>query len=286
MASETEYSNYQTVAAYVEAGITPHFRARAIMPNLMKAVNFQPGSASVKLRKAGSLTATAATESTAHSTSEYTETSPNTLTAAEVKVYTELSDKAIIFGGANVDDITAEAGRAIADKFDADAMALFDALNGGTVIGTSGADLTPALLVQAAYTARAGNTPGMLAYALHPVQVYDVQDDIVASGASVWTNPAMLDFLSGQRPAENGLRGMFFGVPVYESTNTESLNTAADWGGACFDVSNALAYLIAGGVRVKIGYNVKSGLTEIGVTFWYDVKENSDTSGVAIVTDQ
>lgn len=67
------------------------------MLNLVQLVNFKSMSDSVKLRKKGSLTATAATESTAHAISEYTQTSPATLTAAEVKVYTEISDKAIEF---------------------------------------------------------------------------------------------------------------------------------------------------------------------------------------------
>ena len=286
MASETEYSNYQTVAAFIDATLSPYFRAAAIMPNLCHLVNFRPGSDSVKLRKAGSLTATAAAESSQHAVSEYTETSPGTLTAAEVKVYVELSEKALYFGGANVADLAAEAGRAIATKLDADCMALFDAFNGGTTLGTSGVDCTPALLLQAAYTVAAQNVPGPYVLVLHPVQIYDVQDDILASAASVWTNETKLDILSGQPPANNGYKGAFLDMPVYASTNVESLNSAANWGGACFSPAHALALGMGGETITKIGYHVGEGVTQIGVSLWYNVLEWNDAAGVAIVTDQ
>lgn len=286
MANETEYSNYQTVAAYLAAEISPHFRSKVVMPNLMKGFNFQNKSDSIKLRKAGSVTATTATESTDHAVSEYTETSPNTLTAAEVKVYMEVSDKARAFGGADINALVAECGAAIAQKFDTDALALADALNGGTVVGTTTVDATPANLVEAAYIVRANNVPGPIAYVLHPAQERDVKDDIIASTGTPWSNTQYLDILGGQQPANNGFRGTFFDVPVYISTNTESLNTNADWGGVCLDVNEALAYGVYGDIMVDIGYNVKKGVTEIGVRLWYDIKEYNDTAGVAIVTDQ
>jgi hypothetical protein len=286
MANETEYSNFQTVAAYVEANAIPHFRSAAIMPGLCKLINFRNDSDSVKLRKAGSLTATAATESTDHSVSEYTETSPATLTAAQVKVYAEVSDKALKFSGHNWQELAVEAGRAIAQKFDVDAMALFDAFNGGTQVGTSGADCSPEILLQASYTVRAQAVPGQLVYVLHPTQVYDVQSDLITSGASVWTNETRLDILNGQPPASNGYIGSFNGIPVYESTNTESVNVGADWAGACFVAGLALAAGFAGGIEVESDRNIKKGVTAVAVTLWYDVKEASDVAGVSIETDQ
>lgn len=286
MANETEYSNYITVAAYLDTAIAPVFRSAAVMPNLVHLVNFKNDSDSVKLRKRGSVTATAGAESTAHAISEYTETSPATLTAAEVKVYVELSDKALMFANASVDDLAQEAGLAIAQKFDQDAMALFNSFAGGTNIGTSGSDLTPALMLQASYTVRAQSVGGQLVYVLHPVQLYDVQDDVLSSAASVWSNETKLEFLNGQPPQSNGYAGSFLNIPIFESTNTESLNASADWGGACFNPQYALAAGFASGVRTRIGYNVRSGLTEIGVSLWYDVKEYQDVAGVGIVTDQ
>ena len=286
MALETEFSNYITVAAYLDSAIAPVFRSSVVMPNLMHLVNFQGKSDSVKLRKAGSVSATAATESTTHATSEYTETSPATLLAAEIKVYLELSDKAIKFAQASVDALAREAGLACAQKFDTDALALLDSLNGGTQVGTSGADCTPGILLQASYTVRAANVGSPLVYVLHPVQIYDVQDDLITTTASAWANSQMLTLMNGQPPASNGFVGAFMGIPVYQSTNTESVNTNEDWAGGCFAPEFALAAGFAGDVSTKIGYNVAKGVTEIGVSLWYDVKEYNDTAGVSIETDK
>lgn len=286
MALETEYSNYITVAAYLDSAIAPVFRSAAIMPNLVHLVNFQAKSDSVKLRKAGSVSATAATESTVHATSEYTETSPATLTAAEIKVYMEISDKALKFGGADLQALARECGVACAQKFDTDALALLDSLNGGTQVGSSGVDCTPGVLLQASYTVRAANVPGPLVYVLHPVQIYDVQDDLINTTASAWSNETMLTLLNGQPPLSNGFAGSFMNIPVYQSTLTESVNAGADWAGGCFSPQYALAAGFAGGVETKLGYNVAKGVTEIGVSMWYDVKEYNDSAGVSIETDQ
>lgn len=288
MANETEYSNLVTVAAYVEAGIQPHFRSAAIMPNLMHVVQIPRGSNSVKLRKSGSLVATGKTEATDHANAEYTETSPATLALTAVKVYCEISDEAIRHGNADLDALTQEAGKAVGQKFDTDAMALFDALNGGTQVGTSGADCSPQILLLANYTLQAQNIPGPYAYVLHPVQIYDVQDDILAASASLWANPVMLDIMGGQSPADNGLRGSFLGNPVYQSTNTESVNGDADWAGALFSPQYALAagFEIGGQLVVEFDKNIKKGVTEMSVTLWYDVKEYSDVAGVSIETDK
>jgi len=286
MALETEFSNYQTVAAYIDTMAIPYFRSANIMMNLCALKNFAPGSDSLKLRKAGNLTATTATESTDHALSEYTETSPATLQVTQVKVYTELSDKALKFSGHSWEELAQEAGNAISQKFDQDAMALFDAFNGGTAVGTSGVDNSPEILLQASYTVRAQAVPGELVYVLHPVQIYDAQLDLLTSGASVWTNPVRLDILNGQPPQANGFVGMFNGIPVYESKNTESINTGADWSGACFVRNLALAAGFQGTITTEVHRNLKKSMTEIAVDLWYDVKEASDVAGVCIATDQ
>ena len=286
MANETLYANYETVAAFLDSAIAPVFRATAIMPNLVHVANFQNKSDSIKLRKAGSVTATAASEATVHTTSQYDETTPATLTAAEIKVYLEVSDKALKFGGSDLAALARECGTACAIKFDTDALALLDSLNGGTQVGASGVDCTPGILLQASYTVRAANVPGPLVYVLHPVQIYDVQDDLIATTASAWSNESMLSLLNGQPPVSNGYVGAFMGIPVYQSTLTESVNAGADWAGGCFSPQYALAAGFAGSVETKLGYNVAKGVTEIGVSMWYDVKEYNDAAGVSIETDQ
>lgn len=284
MALETEFSNYITVAAFLDTAIAPYFRTAAIMPNLVHTVNFVGKSDSVKLRKAGSVSATAATESTPHATSEYTETSPATLVAGEIKVYMEISDKAIKFGEADLPSLAREAGVACAQKFDTDAMALFDSLHGGTQVGTSAGDCTIANLATAMYTLEALNIPGPYVFVLHPAQSFDIRNQLTTAGAVAWTNARDLAIFSGQPPVANGFKGEIFGASVFQSTNTESVNTNADWAGVCMSPQYALAAGFAGDVTTKMGYNVKSGLTEIGISLWYDVKEYDDNAGVSIET--
>lgn len=286
--AETVFTDLVTVAAFVENEIQPHFRAAAIMPNLMHTVQIPRGSDSSKLRKAGSLAATAGAEATDHAIATYSVTSPATLLLAEVKVYVELSDKVMKFTDVELAEVAAEAGRAIATKFDVDAMALFDAFNGGTQVGTSGSDCSPQILLQANYTLQAQNIPGPYVFVLNPVQIYDVQDDILAASASLWSNPTMLDIMNGQAPADNGLKGSFLGCAVYSSTNTESVNTNNDWAGAHFSPRYALAagFELGGGVTVEFDRNIRKGVTAMAATLWYDVKEYSDKAGVSIETDQ
>lgn len=286
MANETVYSGYQTVAAFVDANAIPYFRSSNVMMNLCALRNFEPKSDSLKLRKLGSVSATAATEATDHATSNYAETSPATLTASQVKVYVELSDKALKFAGADWQELAKECGEAIGQKFDVDAMALFDSFNGGTQVGTTGVDCSPEILLQASYTVRAKAVKGELVYVLHPTQIYDAQLDILTSGASVWTNPTRLDILDGQPPMANGWVGRFNGIDVYESTNVESVNAAADWAGACFVRGLALAAGFAGTIETELERDIKKGVLRMATTLWYDVKEASDDAGVSIETDQ
>lgn len=286
MANETKLQHYVIVAAFLDSAIAPYFRAAAVMPNLVHLVNFQGKSDSVKLRKAGSLSATLASEATAHATSEYSETALATLQAAEMKVYVELSRAAEKFGGASVEELAAECGRALAQKFDVDALALINSLNGGTNVGTSGADATMENLLYATYILKSNNIPGPYVGLFHPVQLFDLQKELAASSASIWTNPAQLDLMTGQPPASNGYAGQLLEIPIYSSTNTESLNTGADWAGGIWSPNYALAAGFSGGIETRIGYNVAKGVTEIGVSLWYDVKEYIDTAGVCIATDQ
>lgn len=286
MANETNFSNYQNIQAYVDANAVPHFRGATVMLNLMSLRNFKMGSDSIKLKKKGSLTATNATESTDHATSQYSMTSPNTLTVAESKIFIEISDKALYFSeDADLAELAQECGIALAEKFDTDAAALIDSLNGGTQVGTSGAALTAAILLQANYIFNANKVPGSGVYLLQPRQIFDVQGEILASAAAIWSNPTELSLLSS-KPQANGVRGSFLGDPVFQSSNLESVNAAADWAGGYFSPQFALAAGLGPQIKSSVGYNRKKGVTEIAVSSWYDVKEYDDKAGVSIETDQ
>ncbi len=283
MANETIYSNLQTVAAYLDSQIAPAFRSKVVMPQLCHLVEFKQGSDSVKLIKAGTVTATAATEATDHATSNYAETSPATLQAREVKVFIEISDKAIYFGGANLAALKEECAVAIAQKVDQDSLALLDSLNGGTMIGTTGTAMTPAKILQGLYVLRANAVPAQGAVVLHPAGVYDVQSDILTAAASYWTNPTTLSIMNGQAPAQNGYVGSMFGAPILETVNTESKNAAADWAGGVVGMGLALAMGFFQGVKTEVNRNIKKGVLEIACSYWFDVEEYNDTAGVGLL---
>lgn len=281
MANETVFSNIETVAAFLASETGPALKAKLIMPNLCHIENFKVGSDSIKLRVKGTLAATAATEATDHATSQYDQTTPATLSVAEFKVYAELSDKAALWSGAQIAEIVDEAVNACGQKLDTDAMALFDGFS--TSVGTTNTDLSDLKLAEASYKLEANNAPGPYAYVLHPKQWWDVREDVVASGASLYVNPQFVTLFSGQ-PAANGFKGSYFDVPVFVSTNTESVTANVDWSGACIAINHALGLGLGGDVMVETDRNIKKGVHEIAVSIWYDVKEYRDLCGCGILS--
>lgn len=279
MANETVFADIQTVAAFLAADLGPALRAKLIMPNLCHIENFKVGSDSLKLRVKGSLSATSASEATDHATSQYQQSTPATLTVAEKKVYVEISDKNRLWSGADIAETLEEMVNACGDKIDIDAMALFDGFS--TNAGAYGADCSDVILAEAAYKLETNNAPGPFAYALHTKQWWDVKEDVIAAAASVYTNPARVELFSGQ-PSANGFKGMFFDVPVFVSTNAESVNTNADWSGACLAVNHALALGLGGDVRIELDRDIKKGVDQLAASVWYDVKEYRDLCGVQI----
>lgn len=276
MANETEYSNIITVAAYVEAEVAPYFRSTAIMPNLVRAFNFDPGSNSKKLPKAGSLVAEIVAESAEATVREYTESSA-TLSAEKGKVLVELSDEEMEFAARSKDTFTQEQGRALADKFDSDAMALFAGFSNS--VGSTGVDLTIAVVQQGFYTLRLNKIPRPYVCAFSPKAVLDLATAIVASSASIWTNPEQISLINGEAQT-NGLAGKILGSDVYESTN---ITLATDHICAIFNPLYALAAGYKGGFKVETERNLSKGTTEMATTFFHDLTEYNDAAGVKVI---
>lgn len=289
MANETEYSNAIT-SALIAADVAEYLRDNSVMIGKGRPVPFQRGvSDQVKLRQAGSVTATTSTESTAHAKSEYTQSSPATLQVAEAKVYMELSDRARDFSPLTVQELVSEAGAAIVDKVDVDGLALASGFS--TSVGSTGVDLTADVLRLATYNLRLAKVKGAPLIILHPTQISDVQADIISSSGAVWGGPnVQLSILNGRTPgAGSGYVGSFLEVDVFSSTNTESINSDVDWAGLCLDPRRALAFGVdAQGIRVKIDETskIQEGLTGISVAMYYDWKEADNAAGVQIISDQ
>lgn len=282
MANETLYSNFITVAAYVDAHIIPVLRAKVIMPMFCRIVNLDNGSNSKQLRQKNAQTAVVVAEATAATAAVYQHTSPATLLAKKCVVVNEPSEESEKFAGASLSEITAEQGEACAAKVDVDAMALFAGFS--NTVGVSGADLTVAQLIQAAYFVRAADAGAPIVYVLHPMQTYDVQKEIVASSAPVWSNPALVSLLQAA-PQANGYRGTFMGADVYDSTRVATANGGADRAGACLVPGVALALANIGGTDTIVQDSVLKRTKLVSTDLYYDVKEAVDGAGCAIITD-
>lgn len=292
MAGETVQSGFTTVAAYVASQISPYFRTNVVMMGLIQAQNFRektpgvPGSNALKFGRKGNVTVSVTSEAASVTKSTYTETNVS-ITAQKASAYVELSLEADLFGNdnASLDQLTADAGLACADKFDVDALALADGFSAST--GTTGVVLSVDNLKNAPYKVRLNKIKGPLVYVLHPTQIRDIQSSIITSGAALWGNPTtQLDVLNGQPAGDNGRVGQIFSADIYESTNTKSINAAADWAGLCFSPRWAYAAGILGRFITQIVPIPQTGLNGLSLHMFYQLAEWNDGAGAYIISKQ
>lgn len=280
MANETEFSNFTTVAAYVAANVAPHFRDSVVTEPWITVEEPTPGSSSKKFNQRGSLTANVTSESAAATKSEYTENSV-TLTLQKAVVYVELSHEAESYqSGSKLQELVSEAGMACAEKFDADALAL--AAGFSTSVGSTGVDSANTDIKTAAYNLRLAKQIGQIAAFLHPTQVNNIGDDIIASTTVVHGTPGFQELLDMQ---PKSFEGRYLGIPIFSSTNVPSANANADWLGLMCS-KYAIAALKKPTFTVNVGYNVASSLHELAVIMDYQVGEWQDEAGVGILGDQ
>ena len=176
-------------------------------------------------------------------------------------------------------------GRAIAQKVTADICSLFPGLNGNTAVGTSGTNIAVADFVEAMYILDNANAPGQKRCVLHPRQVADLFSALTGSGAIFQNLPELVrqGILPNGQPAA-GFVGQLFGVPVYQTTEVDLVNTSADRCGAMF-VEQAMAFVQLRPITVEYDYDASKRAREIVVTAAYGVCEVIDGYGVPIVTD-
>lgn len=211
------------------------------------------------------------------------------VTIAEVGLNTEVTDFAKETTATVVADLLTWAksqGRAIAQKITGDLCALFSALNDGTAVGTTNTNITVANFIEGMYTLDSQNAPGAKKCVLHPRQTYDLFSAIEASTGTPWSNVGEL-VRQGRLPSgtpESGFCGVVFGVPVYQTTEVPTANSAVDRAGGMF-VRDALAIIKQRPVRTEYDRDGSARTTEVIVTTSYGVGEVEDNYGVPIVTD-
>lgn len=184
---------------------------------------------------------------------------------------------------AGVSAYGAQAGRALADKQDADAAALLSGFSNTTGVTTGG--LTVAAFLGAIGALEARDAPGPYVAVLHPVQVHQLRTAMAASSAS-WVNNVD-DNRLGARPG-TGFVGQWFGVDVYQSTNapTNTRSTVAVYDGAIFARNQALVWVEKRAARSETERDASARLTEITVTSRYAVAELVDEYGQVLYSNQ
>lgn len=281
MANETEYGNLNQIAAYIAANVKEYDRPFAVTNGLITFEPLQKGSKSKKFTNKGNLTAYVVAESGAATKSEYTETSV-TLTLQKAVVFFEPTHEAEAYSDKDLmSELLVEAGNALTQKFEIDALGLFNGFSQSS--GSTGVDLTVAAVKEAIYKAQLNDNPDDVAVVLHATQIHDLGSAIIAATGSFFTSES--HDLAKAQTAQNPLVGYFLGTPVYRSNNVESINTAADWGGAAFS-KKAIAAIKGASYSAMAAQDPQYSTFKMSLIMDYAVGEWDDLSGCLITSDQ
>lgn len=305
MANETTRTsaNDAVLNAEIDARVLHAVRAATVMAPLVYTKNLSADATALASTFArwDAISAAALSEASDTSNTQVTQ-SGVTITAAQISVMvkpTDLVRKTSVYGIADGPWIE-QIGRALADKFDDDLCALLASFS--STVGTSGADLTLNQFLTAIYTLENANAPhgnpseptsygptpsglqGPIAV-LHPIQSFDLRSAVSASSAAWFgadVNNADVLFKDGSKPS--GYVGKLFGVPIFQSSNVDTANAAADRAGAMFTPSS-LGALIKWMGMVETDRDISMLSTEIVGSSCYGVGELLDAGGVSIITD-
>ena len=109
------------------------------------------------------------------------------------------------------EEAAANFGRATVNKMDVDGCSILDNLDGAA--GTSAADLTVSAFLNAIYDLNEAAEMGNRVAVLDPLQISDLQNDIVASSAPVWSVDSLYpEFLNANQTT--AYQGSLFGIPM------------------------------------------------------------------------
>jgi N4-gp56 family major capsid protein len=157
----------------------------------------------------GGVSASSLTEGTAATAADVNTTSA-LITLAEVGVYHQITD---MLRDSAYSDVAAQlgeaSGRAIAEKMDANAFALFSGFTGD--VGGAGVELTPALIMKAAATLRSRKVTGPFYAVVRPEQAYALKSALTATTAYTANTNA------GNRALDAYYVGSIGGVTILES---------------------------------------------------------------------
>jgi len=228
-----------------------------------------------------------------------------TIASSEYAVYMTVTDDVgedSVPGGADavMDEIFRNAAEILLTAYEDDVWALFSALNGGTAVGTTTANLTLANLNSAIVTIRNNGVraPDGVVACLAPVQGSDWEDAVSSTSTDSFASfDRTADrFLGIERTPNNGLGdgfiGSYRGMPIFISGLADFANTNEDRVGAVFVPSTtannryaALGKTISRPLRIETDRDITLRGQEVVASMRWGAGELTDAAGVPVITD-
>jgi len=301
MADESTYTTGASIidSEYISRTVGKAILEHSIMLPLMRIENLQGVPARVaSFPIAPSMTLTTkSTDNTATSNAAWTPTSVEA-TCVEYSWKTVVTD---MLKESSVTDpmaqIVMEAERALLDKVDSIAMALFGGFTGATqAAGSTGVDLTHLACLVALRNLKTNFKGGAdnAVFVLSPMGVYDLGAELitpVTNGASPAYARTDLSSLFGSAVQNTGMTSALAGFvagkyPVFSSTNVPADGTT-DRHGCCFVPGEAIGCAIKWMPRVEFGRDLPNGINGdiVMASIAFGVCELRDTAGVKIFED-
>ena len=223
-----------------------------------------------------SMSASTLTDGTAAS-SAGTNTTSVSITLGEIGIYHQITD---MLRDSAYSDVAAQigdaSGRAIAEKMDADAFALFSSF--GTDVGPgAGSELTIDHILRAAATLRARKLVGPFYAVITPGQAYNIKKALTATTAYTANTNA------GNRVLDSFYVGQIAGVTIIESPLL-TIDASDDAVGAVF-VPRAIGTAMRGTLTYEATRQAQNRATDLMVTAVTGQALLNTTFGVKLTAD-
>lgn len=253
--------------------------------SLIEQLSLPKGANTVSVQKVGQMTVSDLTDGQDIIDEEDIGMSNVDLTASEVGAKVVITDKLV---RQNVNQVFSMIGRqlgeAMARKKDADVVALWPSLNGGTALSADNQNFSTAN-VHAAIAFSKANKFGSQTYIVHhPNAVAELSkasattaDTAAAAGlTNGWSVDLLSNFYSGLRPIN--------GVSIFEDGNIEKISGQDSAYGVIAD-KGAMAALNSVGTKTEQQRDISMRATELVMVADYGVFELDDSRGAAFIAE-
>jgi hypothetical protein len=247
--------------------------------NLIERFNLSKGTYQLDIPKIGTMTASDLDEGIDMTDSEDINPSIVSATTAEVGLKVILTDVLLRQNNESVFSIIGrQMGTAMARKKDTDAIALFSALNGGTVFGADGAAFSVGNASACIAKAKANKMGSPLFLVHHPNAIFEFVNDFtgpIASGGNLpapFSASVLQDFWSGVKIS---------GVPFFEDGNIAKVS-GVDSGYGVIANKNAMGYLVSKGKSEERQRDISLRAWEVVIVEDYTMFEVDDTLGAGL----